>query len=777
MRLPAVGVGVGVGVAAALLVAAVLPGAARGNKRYKPPRYGLEVVEPSALREQTKYSPCENGAEGSTCYGIAHSEALFGVPKYGGEIRGRLEVWDNGGDLYGCQPWVGVLPNWSGQYIVLMKRGGCHFTIKVRNAARLGAAGVIVQDNRIMANEPLATCPDYSPPLEYDDASKAWVTCDKKTTNKCYCGKGTTFPVATPLGSAPLCAGRPAVHQAQCASATITGACWYCSTTNSYYSTECVGSQETQAYCVAETLLPFMADDGDAGDIQIPSFLVSDYYGQLLRNAAINGKAATPPVPTTVRMGWDIKHTDVVDYELWTSCEDSNGAEFKRDFQETALKLIDVAAFTPHYYIYDGKALRCNDFYDCGTQCVKTQGLYCGPDPDGDLDNGVTGADVVMENLRQLCIWQILSTAAAKPDADKAGTMKWWCYVNDFGDTCFNSKEAMVSSSAFATCAKDTMARHDIDAAAVQTCMDGSFRQDGSNVILADEIQARQDYNVLKLPEVVVNGQVLRGQTSYGATLELNVAQTICNAFNEPPAACEGILEATSTVAATGKGKVKFTTTLSYTGSSAASPLLVSHVSDKMRERMRSVVSLKLGVAPQNVDVGTPAGTANAVTVPVNVDGLTCSGGAEDKTATSKLQAKVQDCEAEATSGSEVAGEAEHLISLSFHVFDGSDNKQVVAKISGVAEDESACPAASGSGSASGGGGTDGNPGGVGSGVVVLIAILVSGVVFTVAFFVYRHFARKQMRNEVRSILAEYMPLDDDAAGDGDLKSAEMAEI
>jgi hypothetical protein len=94
-----------------------------------------------------------------------------------------------------------------------------------------------------------------------------------------------------------------------------------------------------------------MADDGDGGDISIPSFIVSDYNGALLKHAIQVQSQATPMKRVQVRMAWDLKVKDRVDYELWTSCEDSNGAEFKRDFMETALKLIDVADFTPRFYM------------------------------------------------------------------------------------------------------------------------------------------------------------------------------------------------------------------------------------------------------------------------------------------------------------------------------------------------------------------------------------------------------------------------------------------
>ena len=40
----------------------------------------------------------------------------------------------------------------------------------------------------------------------------------------------------------------------------------------------------------------------------------------------------------------------------------------------------------------------------CGDQC-SPQGKYCNPDPDHDVYGGVSGVDVVNENLRQLCVW------------------------------------------------------------------------------------------------------------------------------------------------------------------------------------------------------------------------------------------------------------------------------------------------------------------------------------------------------------------------------------
>ncbi len=49
--------------------------------------------------------------------------------------------------------------------------------------------------------------------------------------------------------------------------------------------------------------------------------------------------------------------------------------------------------FTPHYLVWV-----CPDSYhrseECRSQCIR-QGRYCTPDPDGDLEKGYSGADIV----------------------------------------------------------------------------------------------------------------------------------------------------------------------------------------------------------------------------------------------------------------------------------------------------------------------------------------------------------------------------------------------
>jgi hypothetical protein len=58
-------------------------------------------------------------------------------------------------------------------------------------------------------------------------------------------------------------------------------------------------------------------------------------------------------------------------------------------------------------YIYDGVKAGCdlNGVNECYTLCTNN-GRYCCVDPDGDMEKGVSGADVVTESLRRICIWK-----------------------------------------------------------------------------------------------------------------------------------------------------------------------------------------------------------------------------------------------------------------------------------------------------------------------------------------------------------------------------------
>jgi hypothetical protein len=392
--------------------------------------------------------------------------------------------------------------------------------------------------------------------------------------------------------------------------------------------------------------------------------------------------------------------------------------------------------------------------------------------PDNDLANGVNGADVVKENLRQICIWNVLSKSV-DGGADRKELMKWWCYVNDFGNQCFNEKSAMVSGETFKKCADDIMAAHQLDVKAIEACVDGSFVEpNGPNSLLKQEILDAKDYGVLKLPEAVVNGVVLRGQTGYGASLELNVATAICNGFTpgSRPKECDDIITPEGTLGQSGNAKVKFIASLGYVDMLAGGPLTSSSLSTTMVERFRSTLSMKLGVDPQVIQISKPdlvKSGSNSVTVNVQVSNLKCSDDGSSKSSKVVESLKgIATCEAEASSDAQVEAETKVGEKFYFHTAaaHGSTNRQVVSTTTEMEADESQCVV------------TKGDGGGVGIGWVIFIAIFCSGLVFGGAFFIWRRKAKEQMRNEVKAILADYMQLDEISSGDMEMPDTRMLE-
>ncbi|CAA0393877.1 unnamed protein product [Arabidopsis thaliana] len=47
----------------------------------------------------------------------------------------------------------------------------------------------------------------------------------------------------------------------------------------------------------------------------------------------------------------------------------------------------------------------------CKSQCIN-KGRYCPPDLEHDFSSGYDGKDVVMENLRQLCVYKVANATA-----------------------------------------------------------------------------------------------------------------------------------------------------------------------------------------------------------------------------------------------------------------------------------------------------------------------------------------------------------------------------
>lgn len=166
-------------------------------------------------------------------------------------------------------------------------------------------------------------------------------------------------------------------------------------------------------------------------NITIPSALIDKNFGDKLKKALNSGEMVN------VNLDWReaVPHPDErVEYELWTNSNDECGTkcnmlmEFVKDFKGAAqiLEKGGYSQFTPHYITwYCPQAFTVSR--QCKSQCIN-RGRYCAPDPEQDFSQGYEGKDVVIENLRQLCVFRV-ANESKRP-------WIWWDYVTDFQIRC-----------------------------------------------------------------------------------------------------------------------------------------------------------------------------------------------------------------------------------------------------------------------------------------------------------------------------------------------------
>jgi len=170
-----------------------------------------------------------------------------------------------------------------------------------------------------------------------------------------------------------------------------------------------------------------------------------------------------------------------------------------------------------HFYIYDGLFAGCRG-EDGENQCYNlctNDGRYCATDPDDDLDRGLSGADLVTESLRQICIWQ-------EYGSDGVG-LPWWNYVDEFLYRC--SEEEYFTNE---DCIKDAMKHAGVDFNKIQACMNdsGGLEEDVENSVLEAELAARESSGVVIMPSFFVNQATIRG-----ALTSSEVFEAICAGF------------------------------------------------------------------------------------------------------------------------------------------------------------------------------------------------------------------------------------------------------
>ncbi|EOA23646.1 hypothetical protein CARUB_v10016844mg [Capsella rubella] len=284
----------------------------------------------------------------------------------------------------------------------------------------------------------------------------------------------------------------------------------------------------------AEPLITMDTPEEDKSDadylqnITIPSALITKSLGDSIKSALSGGDMVN------MKLDWteSVPHPDErVEYELWTNSNDVCGKkcdtqiDFLKNFKGAAqiLEKGGHTQFTPHYITwYCPEAFTLSK--QCKSQCIN-HGRYCAPDPEQDFTKGYDGKDVVVQNLRQACVYRVMNETG-KP-------WVWWDYVTDFAIRC-PMKEKKYTKE----CADGIIKSLGIDLKKVDKCI-GDPEADVENPVLKAEQESQigkgSRGDVTILPTLVVNNRQYRGKLEKGAVLK-----AMCSGFQEStePAIC-----------------------------------------------------------------------------------------------------------------------------------------------------------------------------------------------------------------------------------------------
>ncbi|GBF87811.1 vacuolar-sorting receptor-like protein [Raphidocelis subcapitata] len=274
-------------------------------------------------------------------------------------------------------------------------------------------------------------------------------------------------------------------------------------------------------------------DEGAAralAGLTISAGLISQEDGAALKELLRRG------APVAVALNWTdvLPRSSKVTWEFWTNSNDECGRvcdeqrEFIKGFKSAArsLQVKGLVDFTPHYLVWVCQPGSSQE--DCNSQCIRG-GRYCCPDPDDNIHEGYSGADVLKMNIRSLCF--------AKVSKDRGEPWLWWQYADRFGEEC-----RMNNGLYGPDCAQkvfDAVAGPNVGGpegrAAWLACIEtGSDYSDSPIPLLDAELAAQVGSDddssdggtVAILPTVRVAGRQYRGGLSPGSVL-----RALCAAF------------------------------------------------------------------------------------------------------------------------------------------------------------------------------------------------------------------------------------------------------
>jgi len=334
--------------------------------------------------------------------------------------------------------------------------------------------------------------------------------------------------------------------------------------------------------------------------VTIPSFLIWNTEANRIKQQLSYDENVL------IEMAWNLPAPDDrVEWDMWTSSWDPSGLVFKTHFMNTVMALGDAAFFQPHWQIITYDSCRTPEQF-CFNQCTN-HGRYCQIDPNGNsehaLEIGLSGADVIREDLPVMCIWNL-----SQKKSPGIG-IQWWQYVTNHSEHC-SMENGVASPDKWKSdeCANKMMDTVGIDKSAVAECMtnSGGLEDDVPNTMLETQIGDVPSFNLI--PSIYVNEVYVTGAISTSRVLaticrgyEENTQPDVCMCVEKPPSEQMPCVEDRGYLAAkTSKivnnsgfttGQVLLIVFFVVSGMTSAGYLYWRRTQQEMRQEMRNILA------------------------------------------------------------------------------------------------------------------------------------------------------------------------------------------
>ena len=267
---------------------------------------------------------------------------------------------------------------------------------------------------------------------------------------------------------------------------------------------------------------PVLVNDGTAGDVTIPVWLVPKLVGQNLiasvtkdnQPVLVEYAWGLPVTNETEKAAAEKKQNKTVTYHLWTAAaHDPQLTEDNVQELRTVVRALpDHLLLVPKFRLLDGTHFNCPQFTDASTSpcdhLCTNGGRYCAIHQ---VD--LSGQPIVKETLRRLCIWKHYAPT------------NYWDYWVHHATVC--KKPHLYADE---DCINQGLHEANMDPSIINDCMKGSgdVEENTSNALLETMIEEQEVSGVVKLP-AIAHGDTLE-QLDHGASAH-SLFESVCLHF------------------------------------------------------------------------------------------------------------------------------------------------------------------------------------------------------------------------------------------------------